>query len=149
MFSTQDPEEHKYLKRSVAQKFSMTSIRTLEYLVDPCTQLFIDSMVDLEGQVVDLGAWLQWYAFDVIGAITFSRTFGFMEQRRDVNEVIEGLESGLCYGAIVGQVPWVHKCLIGNLTTAKILSILSGDAGNPVPIVTRVRQLSLWVKTPS
>jgi hypothetical protein len=49
MFSTADPDEHKRLKRSVLQKYSMTSIRNLEYLVDPCSQVFTAAMKDLPG----------------------------------------------------------------------------------------------------
>lgn len=57
MFSTQDPEYHKDLKRPVAQKFSMSSIKKLEYLVDSCSQIFVDAMIDMEGERVDLGTW--------------------------------------------------------------------------------------------
>ncbi|KAH6984446.1 cytochrome P450 [Ilyonectria sp. MPI-CAGE-AT-0026] len=130
LFSTMDPEEHKALKRPVAQKFSMTSIRTLEYLVDPCSEMFITSMQELEGQVIDLGAWVQWYAFDVIGAITFSRRFGFMENRKDVNDVIHGIETGLWYAGLVGQVPSLHWGLLGNITFRRFLAkVLPGVAG--------------------
>lgn len=59
MFTTRSPEEHKALKRPVAQKFSMTSIKTLEYLVDPCSEIFTTTMKEMQGQVVDLGVWLQ------------------------------------------------------------------------------------------
>jgi hypothetical protein len=55
LFTTRDPAHHKTLKRPVAGKFSMTSIRTMEPLVDECSEIFIQSMKDLEGQKVDLG----------------------------------------------------------------------------------------------
>ncbi|KAI8649573.1 hypothetical protein NCS55_01457400 [Fusarium keratoplasticum] len=109
MFTTTDPQEHKALKRPVAQKFSMSSLRTLEYLVDPCSDIFTKAMLDLQGQVVDLGEWAQWYAFDVIGAITFSRRFGFMENRKDVKDIISGIELGLAYAGIIGQM--VSDCI--------------------------------------
>jgi hypothetical protein len=138
MFSTTDPEEHKRLKRSVSQKYSMTSIRTLEYLVDPCTMIFTDAMTDLRGQIIDLGIWMQWYAFDVIGAITFSRRYGFMENRKDIHGVIAGIDAGLAYGGLVGQIPWLHGYLLGNLTSRKILAKLTGGVGDPIPVVTQV-----------
>lgn len=114
MFTARDPAEHKALKRPVAGKFSMTSIRTLEPLVDECSEIFVQSMKDLEGQKVDLGAWLQWYAFDVIGMITFNRRFGFMEDRTDVMSMISDIETLLKYAGIVGQVPYLHPWLAGN-----------------------------------
>lgn len=139
LFTTQDPEYHKVLKRPVAQKFSMSAIRTLEPLVDQCSKIFSEAMADLAGQNIDLGAWLQWYAFDVIGAITFSKRFGFMEERRDVEHIIEGLEFGLCYGGIIGQVPSLHRFLLGNIYLMKLVAWLAPDAPNPVATVTKVR----------
>ena len=137
MFSTRLQEEHRMLKRSVASKFSMTTMKTFEYLVDSCTDLFAKNMLDLQGQVVDLGAWVQWYAFDAIGSITFGSMFGFMERRTDVDNVISGIEMGLMYGAVVGQMPWLHKLLLGNLTTRKLLAKVLKDS-DPIPIVTKV-----------
>ncbi|GKT51986.1 cytochrome P450 monooxygenase [Colletotrichum spaethianum] len=125
MFTCRSPEEHKALKRPVAQKFSMTSIRTFEYLVDPCSEIFTESMKDLQGQVVDLGVWAQWYAFDAIGAMTFGQRFGFMEQRKDVENMIAGLEHGLMLASVTGQIPWIHRFFIGNKTLRKIVGRLS------------------------
>lgn len=114
LFTTRDPAHHKALKKPVAGKFSMTSIRSLEPLVDDCSSIFSESMRNLEGQTVDLGTWLQWYAFDVIGAITFNRRFGFMEEQKDILSMISSLESGLKYAGIVGQIPSLHPWLVGN-----------------------------------
>ncbi|KAI8711253.1 hypothetical protein NCS52_01501200 [Fusarium sp. LHS14.1] len=136
MFTTTDPQEHKALKRPVAQKFSMSSLRTLEYLVDPCSDIFTNAMLDLQGQVVDLGEWAQWYAFDVIGAITFSRRFGFMENRKDVKNIISGIELGLAYAGIIGQVPSLHRYLLGNLTLRRILRKVG--APDPIAIATEM-----------
>ncbi|KAJ5629935.1 cytochrome P450 [Penicillium herquei] len=123
MFSVRDPATHQALRRPVAQKFSMSSIKSLEPFADECTKIFIDSMKDLEGQRVDLGEWLQWYAFDVIGAITFQQRFGFMEQRKDVQNMIADLEVGLQYAGIVGQVPSLHSWMIGNIWVGKFLAM--------------------------
>lgn len=135
MFTAIDPAEHKALKRPVAQKFSMSSVRTLEYLVDPCTNIFTEAMVSLEGQVVDLGVWAQWYAFDVIGAITFEQRFGFMEKREDIGNVIGGIEILLKYAGIVGQVPFLHNYLLGSVAVRRMLAILIPSFNDPVSIV--------------
>lgn len=138
MFSESDPEKHQALKRPVASKFSMTSIRTLEYLVDPCSERFTTAMLEMHGQVIDLGVWVQWYAFDVIGAITFGKPFGFMEQREDVHNVIAGLEAGLRYAGLIGQVPSLHWYLLGNLRFLNAVTKLVPAIKSPIPIVTQV-----------
>lgn len=122
LFTTRDPIAHKNLRKPVASKFSMTSIRTLEPLTDQCTEIFTKAMCDLEGRAVDLGAWLQWYAFDVIGAITFRHRFGFMEERKDVRNMIAGIDAVLPYAGIVGQIPALHPWLAGN---EKLMSLLA------------------------
>ena len=114
MFTVRDPSQHQALRRPVAQKFSMSSIKCLEPYADECTGIFIQAMKDLEGQTIDLGLWLQWYAFDVIGAITFQHRFGFMEKRQDINNMVGDIEMVLKYAAVVGQLPALHPCLMGN-----------------------------------
>ncbi|KAJ5654540.1 cytochrome P450 [Penicillium lividum] len=141
MFSVRDPVAHQALRRPVAQKFSMSSIKTLELFADECTRIFIDAMRDLEGEMVDLGVWLQWYAFDVIGAITFQRRFGLMEKREDVQSMIRGLEAGLHYAGIVSQVPFLHPWIIGNFWVGKFLAAQPFiDAPDPLRTMVQFTQ---------
>lgn len=100
----------------------MSSIKSLEPFADECSEIFINAMKDMEGQKIDLGAWLQWYAFDVIGAITFQRRFGFMEKREDVLGMIAGLEDGLRYAGVVSQIPRLHHWFMGNIRVAKFMA---------------------------
>ncbi|KAJ5719166.1 cytochrome P450 [Penicillium malachiteum] len=101
----------------------MYSIESFEPFADECKKIFFDSIKDLEGQRVDLGACLQWYAFDVIGAITFQQRFGFMEQRKDVQNMIADLEVGLRYAGVAGQVPSLHSWIIGDIWVGKFLAM--------------------------
>ncbi|KAI5456875.1 putative P450 monooxygenase [Mariannaea sp. PMI_226] len=122
MFSVRDPTQHQALRRPVAQKFSMSSIKAMEPFADDCSDIFISSMKELSGQAVDLGEWLQWYAFDVISAITFQRRFGFMEQRKDVESMISDISTALEGAAIIGQIPSLHRWTLGNNYVAKFLA---------------------------
>ena len=114
LFTTRDPAYHSALKKPVAQLFSMTNMRNYEPHADECTAIFLESMKDLQGTPVDLASWLQWYAFDVIGNITFQRKFGFMEQRRDVDGMIRGIDEALKYVKVVGMFPALHPWVVGN-----------------------------------
>ncbi|KAF5636266.1 pisatin demethylase cytochrome P450 [Fusarium tjaetaba] len=107
MFTERNPSIHKALKGSVAQIFSMTNMRNFEVYADECSAIFLDAMRDLEGQRLDLAHWLQWYAFDVIGSITFQRRFGFLERRYDVDEMISKINDGLELVKIIGQSEWL------------------------------------------
>ncbi|KAJ4154034.1 hypothetical protein LMH87_010498 [Akanthomyces muscarius] len=107
LFTERDPQTHKALKTQVAQVFSMTNMRNFETYADECTKIFMDSMLDPDGQVIDFAQWLQWYAFDVIGSITFQRRFGFLEERRDVDSMIQKINNGLEYVKVIGQSEWL------------------------------------------
>jgi hypothetical protein len=138
VFSTQDPNEHKLLRSRVANKYSMTSLRELEPQVDECSELFLNTMRNIYKEnpksSVDLGAWLQYYAFDVIGAITFQQHFGFMEQGKDIDDMIGGIETGLWYAGLVGNINGLHPWLFGSKLIATAMTHIPGlrDA-NPVP----------------
>jgi hypothetical protein len=92
----------------------MTSIKTFEQYVDQCTDIFIREMHAREGTPVDFSDWLQYYAFDVIAALTFQRRFGFMEEGKDVDDMIGGIWRILSYAGVVGQIPELHWWLLGN-----------------------------------
>jgi hypothetical protein len=143
MFSTPDPVQHKALKQAVSNKYSLSALREFEPKVNECTNIFVSNMREYAScnQIVDFNAWLQWYAFDVIGAISFNRRFGFMDERRDVRDIIAGIEAGLWYGCIIGQVPEFHPWLLGNNLLMKYLSHIPAiERADPVPKVTKVRR---------
>lgn len=128
----------------------MSSLRQLEPLVDEVTQSFAKKMRALSSpppetsqphtaNIVDIGEWLQFYAFDVIGAITFSRTFGFLDAGVDYTGVIGGIDFGLKYAAVIGQIPAFHRWLLGSPQMQKIMSYIPGaEKKDPIRTVLQV-----------
>lgn len=143
LFSARDPEYHKALKRPVGPLFSMANMRKYEPYADECTAIFIRRMQDMEGQSVDLSTWLQWYAFDVVACITFQRRFGFMEEARDINQMIETLNGGFQYIKVVGQFPGLHQYLLGSDIFTGTLKKIFPDMPDPVRTLMQVRVIFL------
>jgi hypothetical protein len=112
--------------------FSMANMRKYEPYADECSGIFIKRMREMEGQQVDLSTWLQWYAFDVIACITFQRRFGFMEEGRDVNQMIGSLDGIFQYVKVVGQYPGLHPYLMGSETFARIVMKLFPAFPDPI-----------------
>ena len=87
--------------------------------MDDAVAHFVQKMQDRLGQNIDMGLFVQLFAFDVIGEVTFSRRFGFMDAGSDSGFFAQ-IESVLRSGAWVGQIPalyWIHDFLspvIGN-----------------------------------
>lgn len=87
LFSERNPEEHRIAKRKVGAAFAMPNLLQSEAAIDSCVDLFMNRLRDLtaDGSPIDLGAWLQYFAFDVVGEVSFASKLGFLEQGKDVD----------------------------------------------------------------
>lgn len=107
MFNTRDERFHAKLRKSVSNAYAMSTLVNFEPLVDSTTVAFLDQLkqryADKPGPsgTVDFGTWLQYYAFDVIGELTFSKRLGFVDRGLDVDNIIKNLEWLLNYAAVV------------------------------------------------
>ena len=110
--------------------------------MDECTDIFINAIAKRSPAPVDFGAWLQWYAFDVICSITFLKRFGSMEQGKDVNNMIENIEGGRAYISIISYLPELHPWILGNNTLMKILNLIPAiRKKDPFPNILGVSSL--------
>ncbi|CAG9950703.1 unnamed protein product [Clonostachys rosea f. rosea IK726] len=116
VFAARDESFHARIKRPIGHVYSMAALTDLEFKIDHVSKLFMDKLKEHErnNKNIDLGEWLQWYAFDVIGNLTFSKTLGFVEQSRDIDDMIATLGNFFVYAAVIGQIPYLHKVLVGN-----------------------------------
>lgn len=133
LFNTRNEEFHARLRRAVASGYAMSTLVEFEPLVEETIAVFLGEIerryvcfVDSatsdgsEGaergvkrsrsrrqhnKVCDFGQWLQFYAFDVIGELTFSKRLGFVERGEDVDGIIGNLEWLLGYAAVVCYHP--------------------------------------------
>lgn len=99
--------------------YALSSLLDFEPLTDDCTHILERKLDALRGKDIDFGTWLHWYAFDVISSITFSNRLGFLENEEDVNGIIAAIEGRLFYNSIIGQIPSLHKWLLGNSFISK------------------------------
>ncbi|KAF4303112.1 putative cytochrome p450 [Botryosphaeria dothidea] len=116
IFSTRDEKYHNEQKRPIAAAYSLTSLLAKEDAVDSCSRLFMEKLGGFadEKKPVDLGQWLQYYAFDVIGEFSFAKKLGFLEKGADVDGMMETIAGILVYASLCGQLPEWHPFLLGN-----------------------------------
>ncbi|KAJ5802101.1 uncharacterized protein N7503_004551 [Penicillium pulvis] len=134
LFSTRSEKYHAQLRRSVNHAFSLTTLLDYEPLVDSCTsfclqrtqELFVDT-----GRVCSFSQWLQFFAFDVIGEITWSKRLGFVEENQDISNIIEAINSFQNYGTAIGQNPWLDRLFVKN------------------PVKLFLESKGLWPKSPN
>lgn len=78
LFSTREPEYHRIEKRKVGNAYALPRLLESEQAIDSCIELFMTKLHTLtsNGQSVDIGTWLQYFAFDVVG-VWFSIQWSF------------------------------------------------------------------------
>ena len=89
-------------------------MKDLEKYVDDAVMHFMAKMSGMQGQGVDMGLWVQLFAFDVIGELTFSKRFGFMDAGKDDGSFAQ-IDTAMASGAWLGQIPalyWAHDYLM-------------------------------------
>lgn len=101
----------------------MSALVQYEPFVDNTTKLFLDQTDKLfagDEKGLDLSRWLQFYAFDVIGEITYSKRHGFIERNEDVDGIISYLGKLFLYVAPVSIHPPcpLHPALPSLLTVS-------------------------------
>lgn len=93
-FSVTNEREHAARRRIVNHVYSMSNVLKSEPYIDRCSALFMQKLTSFSDrdQPIDLGQWLQMYAFDVIGELYFGRMFGFMDTGGDYQSLIHSLD---------------------------------------------------------
>lgn len=107
LFGTQDQDYHMKLRRTVSNAFSMTSIVQYEPRVNDTVRVFLRRTEELyarPGQPCNFIRWLQYFAFDVITEITYSRRVGFVDNCEDVDGIIAWLDKIFDYQAPVSEI---------------------------------------------
>jgi hypothetical protein len=80
------------------------------------------------------------YTIDVIAAMSFKARLGFLEQEKDVKNMIAGMEFAQAYQSVVGQMPEWHPWLFDNARLVAAIQWLI--PGLPDPL-TEIRQVSV------
>lgn len=100
----------------------MSSLVNYEPLVSSTVGVFLDKTQELyakTGKACNFSQWLQFFAFDVIGDLTWSKRLGFVEENRDVDGIIAFLNKFLSYAGPVScnsdSVPCKHAHTHGML----------------------------------
>ncbi|KAL3455413.1 hypothetical protein BJX64DRAFT_282096 [Aspergillus heterothallicus] len=142
LFSTLDEGFHANLRRSVNHAFSMSSLVQYEPMVNETVEVFLDQTATLFAngrRVCDFARWLQFFAFDVIGSITYSKRHGFIERNEDIDGIVKSLARIFDYSAPIGQMPWLDKVFWKNPIFDALQKWGIADNSHPVAVFARQR----------
>lgn len=105
IFSTRSNEFHKKYVRPIAKIYNLNNILTLEPLADKttvtCCRRLEEEFVDKKDKTCDLVQWMEFYAWDVVGEVTFDEPLGFLEKGSDIDGMLQTADEALNYFAAV------------------------------------------------
>ncbi|KAJ2903621.1 hypothetical protein MKZ38_009564 [Zalerion maritima] len=159
IFTEVREDMHARKKKVANVPYSMTAMQKLSPFIDDSIGFFmtrLDSFASGQGEegqgatrlpngkmVVDLGKWLHWFAFDVLGEVAFSRSFGFLQEGKDVESAIKVIDNSQMYNGIVGQVPEMDHLLRRNPLWKLFPALNTGNA-----LITRMALSELARRKP-
>ncbi|KAI2629194.1 cytochrome P450 [Hypomontagnella submonticulosa] len=125
---TEIREDVHAMKKKVANvPYSMAAMRQLSPFIDDTIDLLASRLdqfcpdtaipgfqqAGLPGrnQIVNLGDWLHFFAFDVLGEVAFGKSFGFLAAGVDKEDAIKTIDNSQKYNGIVGHIPELD-CLL-------------------------------------
>ncbi|ORY72116.1 cytochrome P450 [Pseudomassariella vexata] len=161
---TETREDVHAMKKKVANvPYSMAAMRQLNGFIDDTIDVLasrLDEYAAPEGEdlqrekaqigaenvkkhQVDLGAWLHYFAFDVLGEVAFGRSFGFLAAGVDVEGAIKTIDDSQWYNGLVGQIPELDHVLRRNPLWKFIPALDPGNA-----LVTRIAREEMAKRRP-
>ena len=125
IFTEVREDVHAQKKKVANVPYSMAAMQQLSPFIDDTIEVLASKLAAYAtpetgqtspGQtpVVNLGDWLHWFAFDVLGEVAFSRSFGFLAEGRDIEGAIRVIDNSQQYNGAVGQIPWLDHLLRRN-----------------------------------
>ncbi|KAF2679697.1 cytochrome P450 [Lentithecium fluviatile CBS 122367] len=107
LFAERDEKIHGSQRRLVSRIYSMDSLKKLEPSVDNALEVLLEKLATQGSRPINIGLWAQLFAFDVIGEVTFSKPFGFLDRGQDDGS-FDQIDAALKSAAWIGQVPWLY-----------------------------------------
>jgi hypothetical protein len=82
IFTDRDIKGHGENRRKVSSMYALSNLIVYEPYVDECIAVLRGHLIEAarSNKILDMGHWLQCYAFDVVGNLTFGTPFGFLDK---------------------------------------------------------------------
>ncbi|KAI1924231.1 hypothetical protein LOZ65_003126 [Ophidiomyces ophidiicola] len=107
LFGERNEDIHRGQRRLVSNIYSLSNMKKLEPYVNNTVKLFLSNVFKADKRSINLSLWIQLFAFDVIGEVTFSKPFGFLKSGTD-NGTFQQIDNTLACAAWVGYMPWLY-----------------------------------------
>ncbi|KAG9201710.1 hypothetical protein G6514_005519 [Epicoccum nigrum] len=113
IFSTRDIHWHARYRKHVEGSYEMSQLKRKESEIDGLVGLLLSQLDDSSGKLVDLPRAIHYFTFDAGGVFSFSRPFGFLKKRGDIDGILKTMRNGAKILHMLAYVPlaqmWIDK----------------------------------------
>lgn len=120
LFNMQDSKVHSRFRKIAAAPYSFSNVKRMEPLIDELISQWVTRLDDsfaTPGRKFDFCPWAVYMAYDIISEAGFGQPFGFIQQGKDVEGLIQGFHDGLVpFGIMARLYPftnWVKSTWFG------------------------------------
>ncbi|KAJ4117574.1 hypothetical protein NW768_010939 [Fusarium equiseti] len=114
-FATRDNKAHRFLRSRVSSAYSMTSILTMESLIQDVMDVNIRKLGELAdgGDYFAIDKMVNYFTSDVVGQLAIGGMVGFLEQGKDIGGIIQSIHDGFYFMGNMGILPlqmfWINN----------------------------------------
>ncbi|RYN20880.1 hypothetical protein AA0112_g10469 [Alternaria arborescens] len=114
--STTDPKKKIEKSKHIAAAYTVSNLLRSEEHIDRTFESFLEWMnkYATDKKPMDLNTFISYATFDVIGEVVFSKSFGFLDQGKDIGNSIENSLALNAYVAVAGYFRWINIALLAN-----------------------------------
>jgi cytochrome P450 len=111
-----DYKTHVAKTKNLASGYAFSNVIKSEPYIDQLLSLMEERLDGLSktGKSVNFDEWFNFLGFDILGEVTFSKSFGFIKEGRDIGNAIYNSSILGVYVAIMGHFAWAHDYLLAN-----------------------------------
>ena len=97
----------------------MTNLVTFEGFVNSSIRVFFSQLDKLytHGETCDIGAWIEMFVYDVLGELTFSKRYGFLDIGEDLDNIISDVDSHFNKVSLVRSYICFLDCILAEAVT--------------------------------
>ncbi|KAF5672039.1 cytochrome p450 [Fusarium heterosporum] len=130
-FATRDNRVHRFLRSRVSSAYSMTSILTMEPLIQEVMNLNLKKLGELadETNYFSLDKMVNYFTSDVVGQLAIGGKIRFLEHGQDVGGIIQSIHDGFYFMGNMGILP-LQMQWINNPVSKWITKTFGGDRLN-------------------
>ena len=116
LMSECDHKRHVAMRANVAAGYTLSNVLKNENYID-CTIALMEERLEQiakKKEPFDFSKWLHFLSWDILGEVTFSKRFGFLDKGGDVDNAIKNSWMLALYVTVAGYTQWLHALLLGN-----------------------------------